>query len=131
MQDLDPDQYATLIVQQWMHEHGFASGEHQRTDQGALYGVRLSASMALLPITLKSNQYMLQLFDSWKGIVGGHTWRVSCQTAQNCCRYSHTLQVTSSVTSGQRVYHGDDTPQPQVPSAAGVRPGLVAGVQEV
>ena len=26
MQELDPDQYATLIVQQYLYEHGYASG---------------------------------------------------------------------------------------------------------
>ena len=27
MQDLDPDQYATLIVQQYLHEHGYSAGD--------------------------------------------------------------------------------------------------------
>ena len=26
MQDLDPDQFALLIVQQYLHEHGYTSG---------------------------------------------------------------------------------------------------------
>ena len=32
MQDLDPDQYATLIVQQYLHEHGYSAGDiHEST----------------------------------------------------------------------------------------------------